>query len=568
MGLAASQARFLAITSRKMNCEFQSMQLAQQKLSITRDLQKASQDYQYALDASKLVWEDENGDTYNLSYDLMMTPSALNEYDPYLLTDTKGRIVLSNAMFNAAVNAGVVDKEGNPKGKYKCGDANSKTDGSRNALLYQLGVNNAASADVIKSIVDIDPKKGYTKSGVGGPIFDKSVAKIMDTNTFINQYLKTETIAFDSDELKFSICTDALASALGTTKADLGTKYYSGEGITDGSNDGKFQIRDASGNIISYDTVKSLTLGDLISGQYTLSIIGGTVGITNVFNAILKPLYDPNDGAATNYPSRNDLLITDKESYDAATEAMKWFEKFCTKKVSESTTYGSNFILAQSARAATANNIRNNLTGVGVGGTSFSCQTISISNMLKSYLTCYAAMMDGFGSQLYVSSTVDKSTYVTDDMSYTYIINRKDATTMTDLEMLQADFYNMLYNNLCMYGACTDQTMREQVTDNDYLNYALKNGQLFISSLNTDGYFYQGHYTANGHVGEVTDEEAVARAELEYNNIKSKLNYKEEKLELEMKNLDMEIASLSTEYDTVKDLVKKNIERSYKTFNA
>lgn len=40
MGLAASQARFLAITARKMNCEFQSMQIAQEKLSTTRDMEK------------------------------------------------------------------------------------------------------------------------------------------------------------------------------------------------------------------------------------------------------------------------------------------------------------------------------------------------------------------------------------------------------------------------------------------------------------------------------------------------------------------------------------------------
>ena len=63
MGLAASQARFLAITSRKMNCEFQSMQIAQQKLSVTRDLQKAAQDYQTNLTATKLVWEDMDENT-------------------------------------------------------------------------------------------------------------------------------------------------------------------------------------------------------------------------------------------------------------------------------------------------------------------------------------------------------------------------------------------------------------------------------------------------------------------------------------------------------------------------
>ena len=114
MGLAASQARFLAITARKMNCEFQSMQIAQEKLSVTRDLQKAAQDYQNSLDATKLVWDTDgtrpevDGDIYDLSYNVMMTPSTLNEFDPYLITDTLGRVLLSDPMFDAAVAAGII----------------------------------------------------------------------------------------------------------------------------------------------------------------------------------------------------------------------------------------------------------------------------------------------------------------------------------------------------------------------------------------------------------------------------------------------------------------------------
>ena len=111
MGLAASQARFLAITSRKMNCEFQSMQIAQQKLSVTRDLQKASEDYQSALNATRLIWDttDDLG-IYDLSYDIMMAPTVLNEFDPYFVTDLNGKIVLTEAMFTAARNAGIIDK--------------------------------------------------------------------------------------------------------------------------------------------------------------------------------------------------------------------------------------------------------------------------------------------------------------------------------------------------------------------------------------------------------------------------------------------------------------------------
>ena len=91
---------------------------------------------------------------------------------------------------------------------------------------------------------------------------------------------------------------------------------------------------------------------------------------------------------------------------------------------------------------------------------------------------------------------------------------------------------------------------------------------MFISSLNTDGYFYQGAYTLNGYVAEVTDEEAIAQAEMEYELTKTKLNYKEETLDVKMKNIDTELSALTTEYDTVKNLISKNVEKVFTMFST
>jgi hypothetical protein len=148
-----------------------------------------------------------------------------------------------------------------------------------------------------------------------------------------------------------------------------------------------------------------------------------------------------------------------------------------------------------------------------------------------------------------------------------YFILEKNGS-MLDQTELNADFYNMLYNQLCLNGASADTNKQQMVTDKEYLSNALKNGQLFISSLNTDGYFYGGAYTLSGYVTEVTDEDAIARAEAEYTVTKSKLNYKEETLELEMKNLDTEISALTTEFDTVKSLISKNIEKVFTLFSS
>ena len=175
--------------------------------------------------------------------------------------------------------------------------------------------------------------------------------------------------------------------------------------------------------------------------------------------------------------------------------------------------------------------------------------------------------MDGASrTQFNVDTEVGKSSYVTNDVTYYFFLESEDSVTETDL--LITDFYNQLFNQLCVNGATTDSIKRDMINDPEYLMQALKNGQLFISSLNTDGYFYQGAYTLNGYVAEVTDEEAIAQAEMEYELTKTKLNYKEETLDVKMKNIDTELSALTTEYDTVKNLISKNVEKVFTMFST
>ena len=107
-----------------------------------------------------------------------------------------------------------------------------------------------------------------------------------------------------------------------------------------------------------------------------------------------------------------------------------------------------------------------------------------------------------------------------------------------------------------------------QINDTSYLQKMLQSGMLYISKPKDDGYYYQGNYATDPYIKEVSDETAIAEAEAKYQTEKAKLNSKEETLDLKMKNLDTEISSLTTEYDTVKNAISKNIEKSFKRFNA
>lgn len=552
MGLAASQARFLAITARKNNCELQSMQIAQEKLSITREQQKAAQEYQNSLSATKLVWDTVDNDVYDLSYDVLMKPSALNEYDPYLVTDMQGKLVLSTNMFNAAVAAGIIDaKTGDPKVSRSMGTTASTNDGSRNAFLYQLGVQNQIDTSTINAIYSLGDK-GYTSSGVGGEIIDKTLTNAMNTKTFIN-YMQEATYpesinGHNKGDLIYGLNLVDLIGA---------DKICSTKSPNKTEDAGKVIITN-NGAVLTDEELQNLTLGDILEGKYVMTGIMSPeelskLAIEQVLNSMATTL---GMGSADKVYGLN----VDNESDKALDSAYAFGQSLLNTNNNLATSNGNTISKSVSNSIDEANKYNGIVKGTN------NVSSVSISNMLKSFLTNFAISMEGYELGLYVDDAVADSQYVTDELDYYYVIKNDNA--MSEQDALNADFYNMLYNQLCMNGATTDKIKQQQVTDPDYLNNALKNGQLFISSLNNDGYFYQGHYTLNGHVAEVTDEDAIAQAEAEYNVKKNQLSYKEESLDLDLKNIDTELSALTTEYDTVKNLISKNVEKVFTMFSS
>ena len=88
-----------------------------------------------------------------------------------------------------------------------------------------------------------------------------------------------------------------------------------------------------------------------------------------------------------------------------------------------------------------------------------------------------------------------------------------------------------------------------------------------VSLNDLDGYYYQTRYNETGYMTEVTDDDAIARAEAEFTAKKAELTYKEDKIDIQTKQLDAEISSLTTEYETVKQLISKSIEKTFSMFS-
>ena len=111
-----------------------------------------------------------------------------------------------------------------------------------------------------------------------------------------------------------------------------------------------------------------------------------------------------------------------------------------------------------------------------------------------------------------------------------------DSSVDTGDECLEASFYDTLFNRICLDGWVENP----QIEDQNYMQEMLKSGKVYMSSISDDGYYYQGNYSTDKYISEVTDDEAVARAEAKYNTEKTKIQNKEDTIDLKMKNLDTE----------------------------
>lgn len=117
MGMAASQGRLLQLTSRKHSIGLQLTTLSNQKMSLTREMRKVSQEYNDSLNAKVLKWSNNQGVTYtDISYSNLMHPSEMNQNTPYLLTNSSGQVVLDSRYQKYAA---MVSPNGAPGGNWE-----------------------------------------------------------------------------------------------------------------------------------------------------------------------------------------------------------------------------------------------------------------------------------------------------------------------------------------------------------------------------------------------------------------------------------------------------------------
>lgn len=660
MGLAASQARFLCLTARKANCEYKSTALAQEKLNITERLAQISNDYSQAMNATKLVWCPDGMDRdFGLTYSLLMTPSAANDYNPYMVTTPSGAIVLNTAYKEAAEAAGIgktggigtsdqrnrfiqalvgqgvvteytsnsiTGSEGVAyNSKAGMGDA-PKIKGGTDAMTLddiilseKFGKKKVDLAKIKSTSVDteisVETQKAALKemqsSLYKGEITDEIINQVVNNLTAyktknassidaaeVTRYEKLIDDAKyyklnDEDDASLTYktkteCVNALLQEINNTISTLPTSSsgtlakasdlfnVKAEHLDFNKNDGKpFSL--VMNGFITYDeyTLKNLTLGDILNREIVLMsndeikndpAATTTEKITvdkfveytkNIFDTMVEIL-----GYSTTKELTGQGLNVDSASADALALAYQMVNNVYLNKHQIQANGSSRSDSSMIDNSAYQNAVEYNRIGGVYTGDSIEFYGVSLSGMLKSFLTYYENALSGAGSDYYVGKSRDTSVYVTDNSAYLYMCN--ELTEDMEMKEKNADFFDQLYNNIVEHGWRYDSSL----DDDEYFEAVIKNGRYSLTSLNADGYYYQTRYTETGYMDEVADTDAIARAEAQFTAQKAELTYKEDTIDFKTKQLDAEIAAITTEFESVRNIITKTIEKTFSMFSS
>ena len=614
MGLAASQARLLTITARKADCEYQSMSLSHEKIALSRDMERFSDEYQAALGKTKLIYDYYGSGTSQmaLNYSLFMTPSIYNDYSPKLLTNSKNRVVLNSRFAAAAAAAGIPQE----------GYMGTPSSDIRNRFIQGLIDTNVVTSIVGSAIQNITYNN---TSGLGSDLESFQATKQITYEALIEQlkakgettqdyglqmggllYKHKDQAQYDGqknsgypdpyllgrhdndDDHKEDMYSFLFAN--GDYDVDRGMQNHT-ISLTDLLSDENhyvYGLRGLRGSAIPINTMAymqqfiagvegSNSFLNWMTDQFE-KVLGGTtkneLALNYAYNQVYDLIYPNEDLTTTSYALSNKYYFGNRKNRDE-TQKNSAMEQLVKEN--------GNYVLGKKHRDTLTSPKDKSFTGVAPQaenyvGMCFSLSddagnekqyhgvAIDLNNLAKVFLTAYVEFQQGIEKSNYyydIGKVDNLSLFDTERNNYKFTV--ADSTEYEDgTTNLTAQYYDELLNIICTQG----WTENAQIDDQAYMQQLLKNNTIFISSKGNDNRYTQNSYNTDVYISEVADTDAVAQAEAKYNTEKAKIESKENQIDLKLKNLDTEISALTTEYDTTKSLVSKIIEKSIKRYEA
>lgn len=215
MGLGASQVRLLQLISRDRDIDLQCTRLSNDKMSLTRDVERITHNYQMALSSKSLKWSADAGITCkDITYNILMRPNEYNIKNPVLITNSAGKVVIDEKYKKFAE---MISPDGSIGGTYD-GEKRLKILNELIGLSPEQETAYSATASSVQKASDAVKEALKERDKIS----NKSVS--LDVDSFIKKFLNASTLGLGGTKVtKDNV--DSVASTL--DKAIIGKNYFS-----------------------------------------------------------------------------------------------------------------------------------------------------------------------------------------------------------------------------------------------------------------------------------------------------------------------------------------------------
>lgn len=140
-------------------------------------------------------------------------------------------------------------------------------------------------------------------------------------------------------------------------------------------------------------------------------------------------------------------------------------------------------------------------------------------------------------------------------------VDETDSTNSGNADA-KAQWYTNMFNRMKSGYKTIENGL---ASSSEWLRFALESGLVTMEQVDKSYSWKSLDYKTCSNITEQTDNsEAVSKAEAEYNRAMKDIDAKDSMYDIQLKNIDTEHTALQTEYDSVKSVISKNIDRTFK----
>ncbi len=597
MGLAASQARLLFITSRQNDVSAQMQRISNQNMILARDEDEVSTKYNKMLSATTL----QAADGVDISYDSLMGASgAVNG-----LTSAN---VLLNSAGKVALSASDIAKYGLAEAG-NAGDITSKYPDAKSFIKAVTGSDEIAAA---ADSSDKPAAAGASTALSGKMSINDLLGKVATGTGEVTNGFVTTTYNWIKGQFAYGGVTSGEFDDLANNNSAINVFNESSNGITAyfALSDGVLDYdRDWKNGRITDIGKKTVSISDLYSnaGNMSSSIMLGSAmrasdkalpdltGIKSNLNNLTNTI------GAQLLTALSDLGFDAEAAKKAVTTSVGKYNKSYASNIYWDEGKGDGKVYDNSAKWAEARksalayaekhgaydsgwndvfddaNQKYNEGAVAIGamaatglhgivatrcseqGSNNSWQfTLNLGNLVQDIVNDLMNTMSGgaiYDEDTSQNKVINQEKTVDVKLTAVKSSGGSSAPAKTDATNESiASYYTSIYNALKNKGWATDTL----VTDKTKLTEALKNGSYTIYANGTTS-----NAKNSGLFTEVSDSDAKSKAEHYYEDEMRKINRKEKQLDTELTKLQTEYSGLTNDYESVKSIITANVQKSF-----